>query len=277
VTIPRRHSLCVALLSAVCAALAAKSGNPVLDTIVSLPFVLYLPGATLMDAIDPFRHQVDGMLRHIWSIGASVGMVILGGLVLNLAGGLTRVHWLVLISGIVVVLAAVTWVRGGGRIAPDDPSETGTDVIVHRGAHDGPDETEGVQRVRFSLSLRQGAFLLGAVALVGGAMVLSLHSDAVATREHFVQAWVLPQPQNDPYSPSVQVGITNDEGKRTSFLVKELVGTKKTASYQVVVLNAGKSWILHVTRVSAQPVQVNVALSSQPKKLLATVSLASPT
>jgi hypothetical protein len=229
-----------------------------------------------MDALDPFRHQVDGMLRHIWSIGASVGMVILGGLVLNLTGGLTRVHWLILITGLVVVLTAVTWVRGGGRIASDDPSETGTDVIAYRGAPDGARGTDGVPRVRFSLSLRQGAFLLGAVALVAGAMVLSLHSDSVATREHFVQAWVLPQPENESYSPSVQVGITNDEGKRTSFLVKELVGVKKIASHQVVVLNAGKSWTLQVTRVSGQPVQVSVALSSQPKNLLATVSLATP-
>jgi uncharacterized membrane protein len=270
-TRPRRTIVGLVATTAVCVLVAAATSNSVIDTVVGLPLFLYLPGAALVWAVDPHGRQVSGWPRLMWSIGASIGMVILGGLALNLTGGLTRPHWLVLVAAAVAVLAVVAWLRG----SPQPRIETvGSDVE----APSEPSAEEG--RIR-SISVRQGALVLGALAIVAGSLVLSLHSGAVTSREPFVQAWILPQPQANPWSTTAQTGITNHEGGPRTFVVLEAVG-KATATQQVVVtqqvvtLGEGQTWVHKLTRKPGQTVRVTVALSSRPDEVLVSVNLARP-
>jgi uncharacterized membrane protein len=270
-TRPRRTVLGLVVITAGCAVVAVLTANSVIDTIVGLPFFLYLPGAALVWAVDPHGRRVSGWQRLVWSIGASIGLVILGGLALNLIGGLTRPHWLVLVAAVVVVLAVVAWVRGS-PLPPGEAAGSGFEPSSEASAEEG--------RIR-SISVRQGALLVGALAVVAGSLVLSLHSGAVTSREHFVQAWILPRPQANPWSTTAQTGITNHEGASRTFVVLEAVG-KATATQQVVVtqqvvaLGDGQTWVHKLTRKPGQTVRVTVALSSRPDQVLVSVNLARP-
>src|ERR1700733_9287308 len=97
-TTPRRFISVVVALTALCATLAAVTSVAAVDIVFGLPLALFLPGAALVWAIDPWGRRVKGPERIMWSFGASIGMVILGGLLLNLTGGLTRPHSLILVS-----------------------------------------------------------------------------------------------------------------------------------------------------------------------------------
>jgi uncharacterized membrane protein len=270
-TRPRRTVLWLVAATAVCGLVAAVTANSVVDTIVGLPLALYLPGAALVWAVDPFGRQVSGWQRLLWSIGASIGLLILGGLALNLIGGLTRPHWLVLVAAVVVVLAVAAWVRSSPRRA------VGADGSDLEPSSEGSAEEE---RIR-SISVRQGALLIGALAVVAGSLLLSLHSGAVTSRERFVQAWILPHPQANPWSTTAQTGITNHEGAPRTFVVLEAIG-KTTAKQQVVVtqqvvtLDDGQTWVHNLTRKAGQTVRVTVALNSRPDQVLVTVNLARP-
>ena len=114
-TTPRRFISLLVVLTALCAILAAVSSVGAVDIVFGLPLALFLPGAALVWAIDPWGRQVKGPERIMWSFGSSIGIVILGGLLLNLTGGLTRQHWLILISAVVAVSAVAAWVRSGTR------------------------------------------------------------------------------------------------------------------------------------------------------------------
>jgi hypothetical protein len=111
--------------------------------------------------------------------------------------------------------------------------------------------------------------------------VLSLHTNAESTSEHFVQAWILTRPQNDPWSPAIEVGITNHEGTSQQFIVLEQVGGTVPAqplaiSQQVIELRDGQGWGHKMTRQAGEPVKVTVALSSHPNDVLESVRLTLP-
>ncbi len=180
-TIPRRFISLLVIATAVCAVLAAVTSVGAVDIIFGLPLAFVLPGAALVWAVDPWRRQVKGAERAMWSVGSSIGIVILGGLLLNLTGGLTRQHWLILSSAVVAV------VRRGRLVARRESHRRGT---VRRRPRNGEDRTRWVT----SLSLRPVALLLAAVLVVSGALVLSQRTSAESSREHFVQAWILPRP-----------------------------------------------------------------------------------
>ncbi len=95
----------------VCVVVVHSSSDIAIKSLAGLPLILFLPGTALVSACDPFGHQVWGVPRLLWSVGASIGSIILGGLLLNVAGGLTANHWLVLVAGGVVLFCLVSSMR----------------------------------------------------------------------------------------------------------------------------------------------------------------------
>jgi uncharacterized membrane protein len=276
-TTPRKESLWVVLATGLCVTIALLSSISSVDAVVSIPLALYLPGAALVLAIDPVRNHTSGVQRQMWSLGASIGILIAGGFVLNVTGGLTRRHWIILISAVVLLSVAISWMRRapiraapGSETALSSSSETVTT----------PPNDSG-QTVRKRIPIRQGSLVFGALIVVAGALLLSIHTNAVSTREHFVQAWILTKPQDNPWSPAVEVGVTNHEGTSQQFVVLEQVGGTVPAqppaiSQQVIVLKDGQGWGHNMTRKPGEPVKVTVALSSHPNDVLDSVRLAQP-
>lgn len=274
ITAPRRSILLSVLATALCIAIAVITSVPAADTVASLPLALYLPGATLISAIDPHGRNVDGPQRFVLSVGASLGIVIIGGLVLNLTGGLTRYHWLIALASVVFISAVIGWVRGTAADAGGGGNPSSESGPIRK-----PDGSAPVRRARRGFSLRQGLLLFCAIGVASAAMVLSIHSNERSDREHFAQLWILTQPQNRPFSKKVQVGMENFEGGPRSFIVLETIGTttkmhQVVLSQQVVSLREGQKWLHNLTRIAGQQVVVTVALSSNPNKILDTVSLA---
>jgi uncharacterized membrane protein len=259
-TTPRRFLLLVALLTAACVALAAAFSVGALDIVVGVPLAVLLPGAALISAIDPWHRQLQGPERVMWFVGSSIGIVIMGGLILNLTGGLTRPHWLILIAAVIGILVVVGYLRGAIQEAPAE--ETGP--VVEGSA------TRGLALLTF----RPVALMVVAIVVVVGGFVLSQRSNAESTREHFVQAWILPQPTGNVYSTKATLGVRNEEGEHVSILLTVKVG--RAGSTMMVGLRDGQAWTHQISRTPGQAVSVTVALASNPSSILDRVDLAKP-
>jgi hypothetical protein len=261
-------------LSAACVAVTAVSSNPTVDVITGLPLTVYLPGAALVSLLSTQRR--DLVQRQLWSVGASFGLTVAGGLVLNLAGGLTRASWLVWVGAVVVLCNVLKLVlpRGTNRV---DTPPTDTDILDGSNA-DGSAiaSTAGVRNSRGPMiSLRGGVLLFGAVATCAAAIVLSVHTNAESTRESFVQAWVLPRPSEDVASPRVLIGIRNHLGYQRTFDVHVTVGNEPTKTFSVPLAN-GASWTRVITRLPGERVESTIFTSSQPSVVITRVYLATP-
>ena len=162
-TTPRRVISLLVMGAAACVVLAAVSSVGAVDIVFGLPLTLFLPGVALVWAVDPWKRQVKGAERTMWSFGSSIGIVILGGLILNLTGGLTRQHWLILTAAVVAVCAIAGWIRGGPGVFEEE-------------AAGPPDEGE---RAGWGAGLtrRPVSILLVAVLVVAGALLLSQRTE----------------------------------------------------------------------------------------------------
>lgn len=138
--------------------------------ILTLPLVLVLPGYALMAAAFPSRSL--GILERLTlTLGLSLTMVILGGLLLNLTPfGLSTTSWTVLLSGVTLGLSAVALVRRRGQTTVvSDWSWTGAVGLTHR-----------------------QVLLLGlAAVIVFGAIAMSIIGAQRQTYAGFTQLWML--------------------------------------------------------------------------------------
>jgi uncharacterized membrane protein len=260
-TAPRRVILLLVTLTALCAAVAAASSVGAVDIVFGLPLALFLPGAALIWAIDPWGRAVKGPERLMWSCASSIGIVILGGLLLNLIGGLTRAHWLILISAVVAVAAVAAWLRSGSQVEEEHPDLTR--------------EGEKPARWATTITLRPVALLVAALLVVSGALVLSQRTNTESNREHFVQAWILPQPTGNVFSTTAQLGVRNEEGDTEVLLIRVKVGSSGTST-KTIELKDGQEWTRQVSRHPGQPVSATVAIASRPSSIVDRVNLAKP-
>ena len=263
-TFPRRVIAGIVLLSAACALVAAATSVDAVDIVVGLPLALFLPGAALVWAVDPWRRQLTRLERMMWSFASTIGIVIVGGLALNLTGGLTRLHWLILAFAATGLCGIVGWLRSGktseGVSSGDgEPTVTGT----------------AAGRIGRSAYVRHVTLLLAAIAVVAGALVVSQRTNTEAGREHFVQAWILPQPTGNNLSTRTQLGVRNEEGRSQVLVIVIRVGSAKATTSTVGLAN-GQQWTHEVLRATGQPVSATVALASDPTSVLDRVDLAKP-
>jgi len=229
------------------------SGNVVVDTVGGLALVMVLPGTAILQAVDPMHSAVPGLARLFWAVAGSLGTAALGGLALNLTAGLTKTTWTVYLTAL-TMLATAVWITRAMSPA-------------------------GRQPPRISPAARSVWPLVAWVipgGLLTGAIALSAMSAALSDQESFVQAWLIPQPQTaGAYAKHAEVGISNHENRRETFLVTVRLGST-VLLHQRVTLAQGATWSStlyrsHVTRMTA-----TVALTKAPSTLLATVYLAAP-
>ena len=257
--------------SAACIVAVDKSSNRAVDVVAGLLLVVYLPGAALVSAFGAGRSRASVFEREMWIIGASFGLSVAGGLVLNLTSGLTRTYWLVWVGGAVVVFLLLKLVLAllPSRSAKESVSDDATisasaDVGKRRGSIWG--------------FVRQSVLLLAAAATCVAAVVLSVRTNDATTRESFVQAWVLTRPAEDVTSTHVQLGLRNHFGVRRTFLVRVTIGNgaKEVVDVFSVPLANGASWTKVIKRKSGEAVESTVYDSSKPSAVLSRVYLATP-
>jgi Protein of unknown function (DUF1616) len=277
---PTRSDLLLLGITAACIAAVALSSARAVDVIVGLPLTIYLPGAALVSTLGPQRHHSGVVERQLWIVGASFGLTVLGGIVLNLAGGLTRSSWLAWVGAVVVVCIAFKLARS------QVPSRSDTHQAARRSAdvasldsHEaasGEAADHGATSGSIRVSPRQATLLVAAGVICAAALVLSIHTDATTSRETFVQAWILPRPSEDVSSTSVQLGLENHLGGQRTFLVNVTVGLFAAPEVFSVRLADGASWIHVITRQPGERVESTVSTTSHPSLVLTTAYLASP-
>ncbi len=253
---PRRWVCGVVAVAAVCAGLAASPWRAA-EAVGALPLVLYLPGSALVAAVDPWATRARGLDRVFWSGSASIGAAVLGGFLLNAAGGLRRGSWLLLLVSLVVGGSAVGWLRGARR------------------RDRGPAEIP--RRRRRPMSPGTGLLLAGAAALVAGALGLSVIASIRLNQEHFVQLWLLPRPRAaGAYAGSVRVGTRNDEGRTVVLDLRVQTAGATLLRRRRLRLRSGQTWSVVVRRPGRLAVTATVSLASRPSRVLLLTRLAAP-
>jgi len=80
--------------------------------IPGIPFVLFLPGYSLIAALYPRKTGISGTERILWSIGLSIAIVPLIGLSLNLLpAGISLIPVAISMTSFVFIMSVVAWFR----------------------------------------------------------------------------------------------------------------------------------------------------------------------
>lgn len=215
------------LLVAVLVILAATGMNVVLlRALLALPLVLVVPG--YLCTMAAFPHRVHFAERWLLSIGLSLVVVVLGGLVLHLTPwGLTSTAWAVYLSVVVVISGGIAWWRR---------RRTGRSA-------------SGVRQ--FTRLTTQSSVMLG----VSGLIIVAAFMVARVGAENqpvsrFTQFWLLPSKQQD--ENRVRLGVANQETQTMMYRVELLVAGSAVTEWPVVQVEQGAQWQIDATLPVAQ-------------------------
>lgn len=202
-----------------CAAVAVAfaPGVPtVVRVLLGLPLVLVLPGYTLTALATPSLGRGRwGADKILFSLGTSISVAVLGGLVLNFTPwGLERRSWSLLLAVFTIVAAMGAVVRRAGATGP--PS------AARRRAHAVP------------LLFCVVAALIASAA-VGISRRGALQTDQQST---FSQLSMLPTSGNN----DLRIDVTNHEGATQHYRIVLHAGNRQLSDFQGITLAAGDTW-----------------------------------
>jgi uncharacterized membrane protein len=189
--------------------------------ILTLPLVFVLPGYALMRAL--FSGQAFGNAeRLIFSLGLSLSIVILGGLVLNLTSfGLQARSW-------VVFLGAVT--LGASLVA----------LLRQRRQGETVEGWSGLKGIH--LTFRQGLLASLAVLVVGGAFVVSIIGAQQQPRSGFTQLWMLSASGTSKAEDAVRLGLSNKESRPMQYRLAVDMNGKVMKEWSAIDLSPNQQW-----------------------------------
>ena len=226
--------LIVVSLVTIIALALALFGAPLapLRMIFGIALFLALPGYALSLALHALRPHgfVDRLLI---SLGLSLALCILGGMVLNLTPfGLRTSSWALLLSGVTLAACFIAyWLRRG----------QGVTVVLPRVIH--------------GFSSLQALMLGLALVIMTGAVIFSSANASVGSGPGFTQLWILPE-HAAGQTPAVQIGVTNMEVASTSYNVVMAVDGVEVDEWQLLNLKPKESW---QTTASLANAEVGVA------------------
>jgi uncharacterized membrane protein len=209
--------------------------------VLGLPFVLFFPGYTLIAALYPRRDDLDGIERLALSLGLSLAVVPLIGLVLNyLPWG---IRLLPILTGLTLFIAACS-VAAARRRAQLPPSERFAADIrpILQAARALPWPTIGLSAAAIGLVLFLG-FRFG---VLGGSRV----------GETFTEFYVLgPAGKAEGYpqrvfageEAEVMLGIVNHEARQARYTVQIRAGEDLLRTLGPITLSHEQKWEERVT------------------------------
>jgi hypothetical protein len=208
--------MAAALLGAVIILIDSPTG--VLKASGSLLLVLVLPGYSLSMLLTPTL-QSGRQERAILTLGLSMAIAALGGLVLNLTPwGIGTQGWIALLSG-------VTLVSGGIALARTRPTPS-AEVVGPRTAP------------------RDAALLAMAIAVAAVAMFVARSGAAQWSETNTTQIWLLPGKQANPNE--IQLGIRNLEATAKSYKLQLLSGGQVCSEWNAITLVPDEQWEIRI-------------------------------
>ncbi len=219
--------LAVTILAVLCAAL---SWLPVpLRALGALPLALVLPGYWLTAALLP-SPALGPVSRAVLSVGFSIVVCVLAGLLLNLtSGGVSTTGWVLALGGITLLGSAVAWLRGG-RMLEERPAPA----------------------IRSRLPGRRESTLLGlAAVLLVGAFGLARFSAAQHNRPDFTQLWMVPDAASA--GRVIQLGLRNQEPAAQTFALELRVDGDIVNEWRPITLAPQQTWQAQVVAPDGRP------------------------
>lgn len=220
-TIDRNLSV-VIFLTIVAVALVFKIPSEwLLLRVLTLPLACLLPGYAMMQAL--FRRQDFGNVeRLILSLGLSLSIVILSGLLLNLTSfGLQARSWALLLGGITLVASAIAIIRQRKL------RETTEKWPRLNGLH---------------ITFRQGLLVGIAAIIIGGAFAVSIVGAQLQARQGFTQLWMLPSSSTSKANDSVSLGLTNKESRPMQYHLSVDINGKVIKDWPAIDLSPNQQW-----------------------------------
>lgn len=211
-----RRDLIAVVTLACLAFVAALFSAPVwLRAPLLVPLVLFLPGYALAAILFPLR-TISPAERGVYTVGLSIAVAAIGGLLIQLAAGLDRQIWAVFLAA-VTIAAAVRALRGPDRAwALPSPA-----------------------KMPRSLPVAAAVFLIAAV--IAGMAIASAGNGLreAQSKIHFTDFWLLPG--GAAGATGVTVGLRSHEGHPSHYAVRLSRGGVPIAT-EPLTLQAGQKW-----------------------------------
>ena len=189
--------------------------------ILTLPLAFVLPGYALMSALFPGK-PFGNAERIIFTLGISVSIVILGGLVLNSTTfGLQARSWAVLLGVITLGASAVA-------------------ILRQREQGEVTERWSGFKDVSFTF--RQGVLLGIATLIIGGAFAVSIVGAQQQARSGFTQLWMLPASSTSKVDNSVNLGVSNKESTPMQYHLAVDINGKLIKDWPAIDLSPNQQW-----------------------------------
>jgi hypothetical protein len=202
-----------------------------LRTIAGLPLVLVLPGYALSLLLLP--SVPDRAWRAAWSVGLSLAVAVLAGLLLDLIpAGLTTVTWTAVLAG--VTLAALAAVAFRPAAAPPRAEPSG-----------------GATGRRWNWPALAGPAL--AAAFAAGAVALAVVSAPWPRPPGFAELRLVPAP-----GPAASVGVRNAYPGAETFRLTVQNGRSAPMTW-TITLGPGQEWQRAVPAVAGKPLSARLA------------------
>ena len=211
--------------------------NPVLRNVLGWPFLLFVPGYALTAALFPRSTQLDTLARLTFSVGLSVALLPLIGLVLNVTPWGIRLYPVIIAtSAFTLVASATAWYRRR-RLPAEEKSIMSFNLNFSQWAKWKP-----VERL---LSVLLVLAVLGAVG------VIVYNTINPRTQEYFTEFYMLgitgkaenyvrDVPVNKP--TELTVGVASHESAENSYRIGITIGGKQVDEVGPIDLNPGEKW-----------------------------------
>ena len=206
-----------------------------LRIVLGIPALLFCPGYALISALYPRRIGIDGIEKLVFSIGISVAIVPLIGLILNYTPpGITLTTVLSSTASFTLIMSVVAWIRRR-RLPTTERFGIGFRFRI---------PIWGGSALDKALTVLVALSLIGAVAVAGYTMAKP------KVDEHFTEFYILGAQGMAAYYPSevmvgdtvgVLVGISNQEHETVSYrLVSMLDGVEIGTRGPIVLEHEGR-------------------------------------
>lgn len=187
--------------------------------ILTLPLVCVLPGYALASAL--FARRVLGVPEHlVFSLGLSSAIMILGGLALNSTPfGLRANSWSVLLGCVTLCACLIALARRQGQRVST---------------------SEWLKFARGDLTLRYAVLLCLAVAVICGAVIVSIIGAERQPFPRFTQLWILPA--GGAEKNAVHIGVNNLESSVMEYSLDVNVDGTVVKVWPAITLRPNEKW-----------------------------------
>lgn len=216
-----------------------------LRVVLGLPFTLFFPGYALAAALFPRRGDLGWKERSALSVGLSVILTPVTGLLLTHLGGIRLYPVLVSLTVVIALLSAVAWLRRWR--CPEQER-----LVLDFGTLRGGGRPHNV--LDWTASIALGLGVIGAVGVMAWAFA------SPGAGERFTEFYML-DAGSGPWetvvgdNSTVTLGIVNREGRGMQYTVEALVGGWPVTTVGPVWVDRDGTW---ESAVRLAPVEASV-------------------